>query len=194
MTREDALLYLPFKDEDELEDLYEDKLFEFKQKVLVAAPSTKLYQYHLTKLSKVHAAYLHLTASANPERTIEYTAKVNQDSLISAWRDFNRNKNELKLKLVSTFSFSDIEFILDCLIQNQKQFASIFHKVQFENQDETLIVGKEPDAMALEVEIDQFMSNGGGEIKSISKLDTANLLYQEANRLSLWLKTEKNVR
>ena len=117
MTREDALLYLPFEDEDELEDLYEDKLFEFKQKVLVAAPSTKLYQYHLTKLSKVHAAYLHLTASANPERTIEYTAKVNQDSLISAWRDFNRNKNELKLKLVNTFSFSDIEFILDCLIQ-----------------------------------------------------------------------------
>ena len=194
MTREDALLYLPFEDEDELEDLYEDKLFEFKQKVLVAVPSTKLYQYHLTKLSKVHAAYLHLTASANPERTIEYTAKVNQDSLISAWRDFNRNKNELKLKLVSTFSFSDIEFILDCLIQNQKQFASIFHKVQFENQDGTLIVGKEPDAMALEVEIDKFMSNGGGEIKSISKLDTANLLYQEANRLSLWLKTEKNVR
>lgn len=194
MTREDALLYLPFEDEEDVEDLYEEKLFEFKQKILIAVPSTKLFQFHLKKLSRVHNAYLYLTKTPNTKKSIEYTVEVNQGSLISAWRDFNRNKNELKLKLVSAFNFSEIEFILNCFIQNQKQFASVFQTIDFDNVNESVVVGKEPDAMVLEVEIDKFMSSEHCEIESISKLDHKNLLYQEANRLSLWLNTENNVR
>jgi hypothetical protein len=62
--------------------------------------------------------------------------------------------------------------------------------------DETLsmVVSKELDAMALSVDIDKFYLSEGGDIKAIQKLDKENLLFQEANRLSLWLKIENDVR
>jgi hypothetical protein len=193
MTREDALLYLPCEVEDDLDDLYESKLFEFKQKVLNAAPSTKLFDFHLKKARKLYEAYAFLSGRQEEFVNNGFTLDNPEMNLKLAWQKFNRNKNKLKLLISNSNEFEEIEFLLGKLIENQKQFASLFVNLTF---DETLsmVVSKEPDAMALSVDIDKFYLSEGGDIKAIQKLDKENLLFQEANRLSLWLKIENDVR
>jgi hypothetical protein len=192
MTREDALLYLPYEDEDELDDLYQEKLFAFKQKVLSVVPSTKLYQFHLKKMSLVHGAYVFLTKKNDIKLALQYEVSVDQSHLKLAWRDYNQNKTELKLMLSNAANFFDVKFSLGQLLENQRQFALFFNALKLSSST-TVIIGKEPDAMALGVEIEAFVSAAYSGVKGIEKLDTMNMLYQEANRLSLWLKLENNV-
>lgn len=193
MTREDALLYLPFEDEDDLDDLYESKLFEFKQKVLNAAPSTKLFDFHLKKARKLFEAYVFLSGTQVEKHTCNFILASSEVKLKLAWQNFNQNKNEIKLLISNSMHFLDVEFLLGQLIENQKQFAKLFETLSFPDS-KSLVVGKEPDAMVLSTEIDKFNLNENVDFKKIEKLEESNILYQEANRLSLWLKIEKDVR
>ncbi|MDG1148128.1 MAG: hypothetical protein P8N52_07470 [Crocinitomicaceae bacterium] len=192
MTREDALLYLPHEDEGELEDLYQEKLFALKQKVLNAAPSTKLYQFHLKKMRLIHYSYAFLTGQTNDELTLSYRVDVDQTDLKFAWRDYNKNKTEIKLMLVNAIGFLGVKFSLGKLLENQRQFATVFKALNFLDCS-GVILSQEADAMVLEAEIDAFVLAGYSAVKDIEKLDIENMLYQEANRLSLWLKIENNV-
>jgi len=193
MTREDALLYLPYEDKDELDDLYEEKLFAFKRKVLNAVPSTKLYQFYLKKMALVHGAYVFFTKKNDIRLTLQYKVSVDQAHLKLAWHDYNQNKTELKLMLANAANFFDVEFLLSQLLENKRQFAMLFQSLSFPLSN-AIVVGKEPDLMALGIEIDAFIPSAYSGIREIEKLDAMNMLFQEANRLSLWLKTENNVR
>jgi hypothetical protein len=193
MTREDALMYLPYENEDDIKDIYQEKLFEFKQKVLNAVPSTRLYQIHLKKMALIHDAYICLTEVDNLKLTAEYKVNVNQNNLKTAWNSYNYNKNEIKLMLANANGFPDVHFLLGQLLENQRLFATIFEHLNF-IQSKATIIGKDLDAMELEVEIERFMSRDYSDIKEIEKLDSTNILFQEANRLYLWLKREKSVR
>lgn len=193
MTREDALMYLPYENEDDINDLYQEKLFEFKQKVLSAVPSTRLYQIHLKKMALIHDAYVCLAEVDDVKLTAEYKVNVNQNNLKTAWSSYNYNKNEVKLMLANANGFPDVHFLLGQLLENQRLFATMFEHLNF-TQSAVALIGKDLDAMELEVEIERFISRGCSDIKEIEKLDSTNILFQEANRLYLWLKTENSVR
>lgn len=193
MTREDALLYFPEYTEECIRDLYNQKLLEFKHKILFIYPSRRSYQLQIKKFNLIHQAYVFLS-KINDVETLELNFDIclSKEDVGDSWRKYNQNKNGIKLLLFNSNKFREIVFLLDKLIENERQFALLFKDVNFK-ENYNIQVSNLFDLMELEAEIDKFMKKGGRSIKDIEGLDSNNILLKEAYRLSLWLKKENNV-
>lgn len=82
--------------------------------------------------------------------------------------------------------------MIDCLFKNQFNFAQNLDATNdlLETQP---IVSKEPDAMEITQAIQAAKIEGITFFYELSQLPSDNILVQEANRLSLWLKLETHV-
>ncbi|MGB0915183.1 MAG: hypothetical protein ACPGVI_03880, partial [Crocinitomicaceae bacterium] len=107
MNREDALLYFPYEEEDDLNDLFEERLFEFKQKLMTIAPSRKLFDIHLSRFSKISDAYLYLSDTVDSNDVVEFSLIHFEDELAIAWKAYNESKNQLKLLLNRSESLNE---------------------------------------------------------------------------------------
>ncbi len=193
MTKEDALLHFPHEAEDDLEELFEDRLFEFKQKLLVVSPSRKLYDIHLKRFKKVSDAFLFLVNESEVESSISIDLKSFDENLSQSWKDFNDNKNRLKLLLSNAATLNDIVAVLNLMLANMIDYSVLFEELKLEGSIEEMTVNKEPDAMEVTAAIQGFNRRGFHSISEIIELESDNMLYQEAIRLSLWYKKEKHV-
>ena len=193
MNREDALLHFPHNVEDDLEELFEDRLFEFKQKLLMLSPARKLYDLHLKKFRKVADAFYFLSGDQPIECKISFELSSFNGVLSDSWKVFNGNKNKLKLLLSNASNLAEVELVLDFMLANMVDYSNQFERLELAEPNEVVVLSKEPDAMEITVAINAFNDQGFHNISEIVKLESDNMLYQEAIRLSLWSKKEKHV-
>jgi len=193
MTKEDALLYFPVEEEDDIDDLFEQLLFEQKQFLTTQMPISKVFNSRLNRIENIEKAYVFFGGKI--EENLNSSTEIlpyNSDLIEDIYFIFQKNKNTLKLALFNSKSFSEIKNIVTLLFDNYSNLAEKFPAIEL-NELNRPIISKEPDEMELIDEIKSLKAKGIVNFSELSQLEYDNILIQEAIRLSLWLNLEKNV-
>lgn len=192
MTKEEAIIYLPIDEDDDLQDLYDEKLFELKQFFLNRFPMSKLIHSRLKKFEKVEEAFVSLGGLV-PDLEEEAALDVHSFSSLKevfAW--YNREKNRIRLRLSSAESVSQVRMVLSNYIQLTKHYAEHW-KVPIQKDDKEIVkIAVEPNPMDLQEALNELIDEQIANSDFISSLPDENHLKSEAKRLSLWLNFESD--
>jgi hypothetical protein len=186
MKIEEAKIYLPIEEGDELEDAFEEKLFEFKQFFTSRFPVPKLFNSKLNKLKKLTQAFEVL--GGDKEEVVGFTDYAfNPENLSDSFSQYSMLSNEFKARIYNAKGGGELKELVIRYIELTRDYASLW---QCGFQDfEGVIVSKEVDPMALEKEL-----RNEAHIKSGNDIDFnasgMKLIAQESKRLSLWLKMD----
>lgn len=192
MTIESAKLILAHTEEEVLEDVFENKLFEFKNFFINNLPTSKLFEAKFKKIRQLAEAYSVLggeeaKAVSHVENVLIVSDKVYE--IVIAQQAV---VTETKLKVFSSRNSADLIFFATQMIENLKRFAENWYvESLIGNQD--VKMSDVPDQMQLLKALKVFNEEGKSTFNEILTLPDDNLLMKESIRLSLWLKFEGNV-
>jgi len=187
------LFLLPVTEDDSLQDLYDEKLFEFRQFLSRQLPTTKLFSAKLKKLKQFSEAFAILGGKENDLESFP-TVYENYEGLelknvISVYQ---RETNALRLKMNLSQSYNTIENVAMQMVDNYKRYAECW-ALESIPENHNIKLSEELDAMSLLEGVTSFNEEGKTTFKELNSLSMDNVLYKEAIRLSLWLKFEENV-
>lgn len=193
MAISNPLVLLPVNDDNSLQDLYDEKLFEFKQFFSRQLPTTKLFYAKLKKLKQITEAYLELGGEEVFMRGVSVAyQQYNSPDVKSVISIFQSQNNALKLKMNLSQSYDEIEQTAFQMIDNYKRYAECWPLIDIpENQ--RIKISEELDEMSLLEALSIFNNEDMTSFEEFNLLSVDNVLYKEAIRLSLWLNFEKNV-
>lgn len=186
MTISEAKIYLPFSDEDELIDVYEEKLFEFKQFFLAQAPIAKVFQAKLVKLEKLDLAFETLTGTPFQHFDTAQLEFEISDEVEKAFHYYEHQKNQLRAKIASAQNGIALKKSIENLL-------ALVHAYQLkwtigaDLDIELEAISREPDSMEILAAIRVFSENGGIYFKDILEQKENHTLLKEMKRVSLLL-------
>jgi hypothetical protein len=189
MTIAEAQQLLGVEDpDDDLQDLYEEKLFEYKQFFLSKSPIAKLFASKLTRMQHLHAAFLLLGGEMLPETLAFADAPAFTDDIRSSYDLYQSQKNTLRRQLSNARSALVIAACAEGLTVLEKQFASCWFSDAAVS--EAVIVSKDPDPMEILQAIRTYAAQGGTGFAQLQKLENnpPEILVHEMKRLSLLFK------
>lgn len=187
MTAEEALLYLPQGDQ-ELEEVYEARLFEMQQFLLRQVPLTRLFRSKIQGMLRIQEAYEALGGVSSAKFEIPSLREANSESLLEAVRTYQDNLSCLKTNVMRSTSFFHLEMLADALLDNMRRYA---RTLAIDGGETGKITQAEDEMEVLRV-LKQLEAEGRATKACILELDADNHVRREANRLSLWLKMEKD--
>jgi len=175
-------------DEDDLIDLYEGKIFEFKQYFLSKTPIFKLFESKISKLENIGNAYNFLSNSTDEinETKLEYNGS--QTEILINYLHFQEKKNSIKTKISNSQNAFELVSWVKNLIELEKINAQDWYsEVKI---DANILVSKEPNPMEILEGIKIYNQNGGQNFNQLKKLENnpPEILIQEMKRLSLLFK------
>ncbi|MDX2361127.1 MAG: hypothetical protein QNK23_09990 [Crocinitomicaceae bacterium] len=193
MTREEALLYLPISGIEELDDVYDEILHEFRTFFISKVPTTSLFSSKIERLNKMHLAYEVLA-----EEKIE--AEFHEVELLSFATDnlfdlviaYQQNQSNLKREVMLSESVLELKIIAKQLIENMKLYALGWEDVSYDKNTEVK-VSQSIDEVELLVELERLHKEERAVLSEVPKLNSDSYVYKEAIRLSLWRKLERHV-
>ena len=193
MTREDALLYLPIESDDELDDVYDERLHEFQRFFISNVPVSRLFNAKIETLKKIHRAYEVLAnekidAEFAPYEMLSYTT----DNLYDLVVQFQNNQNNLRQGIVMSESVLELIDVAQQMLENMRSYAACW-KVGFNETLPDIRVTHPIDEVGLLIELEELNKTNSLAMKDVVNLDSTSLVYKEAIRLSLWRKLEGNV-
>jgi hypothetical protein len=175
-------------DEEDLIDLYEEKIFELKQYFLSKTPIFKLFESKLSKLEKIGKAYNFLNNQTFELVEIDLDFIPIQDDVLSSYLHFQAQKNLLKTRISNSNDAFETILWVNQLLALEKSNAEIwFSEIEI---DANILVSKEPNPMEILEGIKIFNQNGGTNFDQLKKLENnpPEILIQEMKRLSLLFK------
>ena len=189
MTIERAKLVLALLEGEELEDVFESKLFEFKNFFINNLPTTKLFEAKFKKIRQIAEAYKILGGEETKFGIHTENILITSDQVNDIVVAQQAIVTETKLKVFSSRNSVDLIFFATQMIQNLKRFAENWYV-------EDVLTGRGvkmsdiPDQMQLLIALKAFNEEGKTTFSEILTLPEDNLLMKESIRLSLWLKFE----
>lgn len=194
MTKKEAFLFFPHTDQDDLYDLYEERLFEYKTFFITKFPIEKVYKAKEKKLLQMHEAFTVLSGKeATFKEPFFEKFELKSDAILETFNSFQNCKNQLKNQISKTESAVELSKTICQLLEIQKIFCDKWHiKDSFE--DEKIIYSIEPDPMSVLKAIIEFNSNGGFTFEDLNSKRNIlpEMLFNEAKRLSLCRKIVQN--
>ena len=187
MNQKEALLFFPLKNEDEIEDLYEELLFEYKQFFITKFPIKKIFSAKQKKMLQMHDAYLLLGGKSSNLHLSDSSKKIDFSNAIrECFQNYQSERNSLKNNILKSSNCNEIRYFLDKLFLLQENYTLNWLKVT-DLPDTEIQISNEPDPMSLLNAINEFNSKGGITFDDMnSKRNISpNLLLIEAKRLSL---------
>jgi len=175
-------------DEADLIDLYEEKIFEFKQYFLTKTPIFKLFESKISKLEKVGNAYNILTNIKVEFNETRLEFKSSQTEILANYLDFQEEKNRIKTKISNSKNAFELVSRVKNLLELEKINAQDWcSEVKI---DANILVSKEPNPMEILEGIKIYNQNGGQNFDQLKKLENnpPEILIQEMKRLSLLFK------
>lgn len=193
MTSQEIQLYFPHTPDDNLEDLFEERLFEFKQFFLTKAVIPKVFRAKIERLKKFDTAY-HFALKRDVNNS---SLKTNEPShfqsndILTNFNEYQRIKNEFKKCILQTDEASKLILIVDQFLKSTLNYIIKWKNVEI---DEEILISKEPDPMELLKAIKVFNSKGGFEFSDIVLKQNIcpKILIIESKRLSLQTNIENN--
>ena len=193
MTQEEAVIYLPIDEENDLQDLYDEKLFELKQFFLNRFPMSKLINARLTKFQNVEEAFTVLGGTVEVgglEMSNIDLPEFNSIHDLYIW--FNQEKNSLRLRLSSAQSYNQVRYVLDEYLRITVHYSK-YWRIPVDEKDMGMIkIGVEPNPMDIQSALTEISTIEKLDAKHILTLPDENSLKSEAKRLSLWLNFESD--
>jgi hypothetical protein len=192
VTPEEALLFLPLEDQ-ELNEVYEDRLFDMKQFFLRQVPVSRLYASKVEKMKRLQEAYLALGGKDFTDHGSEGEMKLQiAPTLLESAKVYQGNLSALKAQVMRATSFPQLIKVSERLLKNMRYYAEAF---AWKNQEtESVRVSQAPDEMELLAELNRLDNQGIQHLARLAELNPDNCVRKEANRLSLWLKMEMDER
>jgi hypothetical protein len=189
MTNKEALAILGIANPDEVEDAFEERLFELKQYFLTKPLISKLYRSQTEKIVRVSQAAYHfgleghqgsLVISAS---LINFTGEIAHDYLA-----FEKHRSSFKERLMKTSDGVRIAQLVDQLLIIQEEYLALWPEIKGEG----VILGKEPDPMELLSGIKELQKIGIYRFEQLSNqtLEIPIVLLNEWKRLSLLSKKD----
>lgn len=190
MTKQEAKLFFPSESSEDLDDLWEQRLFEQKQFFLTRTPLVSVFQARLKKMEKQHEAYLTLSGQKETGRPFITAEKhLHQTpSILGAFNSFHQERNALKQRLLITHEFSSVKAILNAWIQLEKLNYDLWKNPVALEDDIEVLKSKEPDPMELLEHIKLLSTEK--EIQTFDELHSSHFelpefVRKEVKRLTL---------
>jgi hypothetical protein len=124
-----------------------EEAFEIKQYAIQKPPIVKMFNRKLKRLSDL----IDIQQDLFPEDVVEKGDSIsllpyNQELLEDLFTTYFSNKSKLKQRMFASQSLSEVYAIMEEMCANEKEFGSVFN---FLEEDESIIVSKEPDPMRI---------------------------------------------
>jgi hypothetical protein len=187
MTENELKIFFPFNENDDLDDLFEERLFEFKQFFIQKTIIPKVFEAKIEKLLKIDKAYNILKNNLKEQFStsfkIENPFEIEQN-ILTVFNRYQIQKNEIKTQLQQSQSTVELIQYVRTLILLTKFYLDKWVDVPTYKE---IVVSKEPDPMELLKAIKEFNLKGGVNFVDISeKINICpDILIFESKRLSL---------
>lgn len=193
MTPQEAKIFLPHDDFEELEDVYEQKLFEAKQFFLSKFPISKVIDGRIKKLALIEQAWEVLSNEKHSQETpSEDFAFSNTQNLSQIWNEYQQARNSIKLKLQQTNDVLSVGKMAKSQVNVVRSLCLKLELLPSPEGENSLLIGKEPDPMDIHFDLQGWKENGVEEVHQMDGITEDSPLGIELKRLSLWLKIESN--
>lgn len=204
MTKEEAKLFFPYEVGDDLEELYDERFFEYKNFFLSKIPIKKVFESKLGKLTQMAKAYQQLQLDLN---SINVPIELNEnnhhsngntvfpDNIMDAFNLWEQQKGVCKQRISASTE-------INSLTQAIKQYIDVTesYRNKWLSDEEIAIelsqLSKEEDPMQVYAAIVAFNNEGGKDFKDILSMKSNLFLLKEMKRLSLLAKkynSERNI-
>lgn len=194
MTVEEAKLFFPYNEEDDLSDLYDERLFEYKQFFLAKMPIRKVFEAKLEKLLQMDKAYRVLAnIELNEQQQITEEKIVFSDVILDAFNQWEQQKGMAKQQISIAYEASS----LYKTVSNYLNLVDCYRAKWYTDQEidiEITQLSKDEDPMAVLDAIRSFKQEGGEKFEDILKMNSNSFLLKEMKRLSLLTKNYGNGR
>ena len=198
MTKSEALLFFPFdKSEEEIEEVYENLLFEYKLFFQSKVPIRKVFNSKIQKLKKMHEAFLILGGQIE-SAIFESDLKLTNGSMLDVFNQYQRLRNSIKVQLLSVENAVELEKIVNQYLLLEDMYRNYWPQIELDSQEQ-ISVSVEPDSMLLlkalkELEGEQICDFSQLQRKSAEKIEnnSLNIILMEAKRLSLLRKMDEH--
>ena len=193
MNKNEALLFFPVTEGENIIDLYEEYLFEYKTYFLTKYPIEKVFRAKAKKMNQMHDAFVLLGGKINKSTSFPSLEYKQKENILECFNYYQTFKNNLKSTLNNCNNAIDINSLLQLLLQLEKAYAENW-SISTNLTDIEVIISKEPDPMSLLKAIREFNALGGNTFKDLNTMKniSPDLLINEAKRLSLCRKLENN--
>jgi hypothetical protein len=187
MNNKEALLFFPLKENDDIEELYEDLLFEYKQFFITKFPLKKVFEAKEKKMIQMQTAYSFLGGKHSEDleerndKSYHFPTEIKE-----CFINYQQERNILKNNILRATSAFEICEQIKLLINLQNSYSEKWTVVS-NLPDIDIQISIEPDPMSLLKAINEFNLNGGTTFEELnSKGNIApDLLLKEAKRLYL---------
>jgi ribosomal silencing factor RsfS len=152
MTKEQADLFFPYSPDDDLEDLWEQRLFEQKQFFLTRPPIRMVWMSRIKKLEKQFQAFLVLTEQEKTEDIVPIQIKnelIFSEYFVAAFHQFHKQRNSYKSELLQAQSYNALVELIERWLSTELEYAKYWIVEESKNNDIEAIRSKEPDPMEL---------------------------------------------
>lgn len=194
MTIEEAKLFFPHNEDDDLSDLYDERLFEYKQFFLAKTPIRKVFEAKLDKLLQMDKAFCVLTAKESVEQPKELLDDILfSDVILEAFNQWEQLKGKAKQQISMAYEAP----ILHKNVTEYLHLVDCYRSKWYTEQEiaiEIAQLSKDEDPMALLNAIREFKTDGGEKFEDILKMNNNSFLLKEMKRLSLLIKNYGNGR
>ena len=198
MAKSEALLFFPFDEsEEEIEEVYESLLFDYKLFFQSKVPIRKVFNSKIQKLKKMHEAFLILGGQIE-SAIFELDLKLTNGSMLDVFNQYQRLRNSIKVQLLSVENAVELEKTVKQYLLLEEMYRNYWPQIELDG-GEQISVSVEPDSMSLlkalkELEGEQICDFSQLHSKSAEKIEnnSLNIILMEAKRLSLLRKMDEH--
>lgn len=188
MTQEEAKLFFPYEAGDDLTDLYDERLFEYKQFFLSKTPIHKVFLSKLEKLRQMDKAYQTLVGNSFEEFPASVVSVPPfSDVIREAFTQWEQAKGISKQQLMMAQDARTLHLAVEHYLSVVAEYRQKWYTDQ-EIDAEILQVSKDEDPMEVLEAIRAFEAAGGKNFDDLLKLNNNSFLLKEMKRLSLLIK------
>lgn len=184
-------IFFPFEEDDDLFDLYEERLFEDKQFFTSKPIISVIFNKRIAKVEKREISFRTLTNTEVISSSVLPFKPIIGDSIPEVYRIMQAAKSETYKEIFSATDAPTVLQLAANLLSIQSQFV---HELFIPNykDDGSILLSKEPNPNELAQSVKAFELAGGKNIKDLQQLtyEGKETLLHEAKRLSLWRKKE----
>lgn len=200
MNKEDAFIYFNgFKDQEELDELLENYLFEAKQYFVSKPLLKKLFDAKILKLRKIYEAYLILKINniLEEEKAFDFDF-ILDDSIKNLFENYHKQKSIFKKLVFQSDSIKELISVVEAFLKYQSSFTNVWSEVQ-KTESNDILLSNIVDEMQIINDIQTLNKMGVDSIDGLqnlisnnSKIDEIKTLVMEVKRLSLQHEKEKS--
>lgn len=197
MNKNEARLLLNISEDENLDDVWEGKLFEQKQFFLTRPPIAKVFRSRLSKLEKMYSAYSFLTGN-ELDSNFDDSKKIDLPKFSNIVKEaFNQQQTErMKLKSLILNAKSPVKLkqVIESWLKLEKLYMEKWLVSENIEVDSEVVISKEPDPMYILEDIKtiekaanemitfEYLKNNLSSLpkRLVSEIKRLNLLYQKS--------------